>query len=179
MKFFLTSAFSFFLVQVCAETRLPLKVFVLAGQSNMQGAGAIRANPRSRNGGMGTLEYLVEAPSTAEHYRHLIDRDGNWVEREDVWIWYLDRKGKLRPGFGAHPGAIGPELQFGNVIGDYFENQVLLIKCAWGGKSLGRDFRPPSAGGEVGPFYTKNMNHVKEVLADIKSHFTEYDGRGY
>ena len=158
---------------------LPLKVFVLAGQSNMQGSGAIKANPRSKNGGMGSLEYIVEAPATAEHYRHLIDKDGNWVERKDVWICYLDRKGNLKPGFGAHPGAIGPELQFGHVVGDYFENQVLLIKCAWGGKSLGRDFRPPGAGGEVGHYYTETMRLVKDVLANIQNHFPEYDGRGY
>ena len=158
---------------------LPLKVFVLAGQSNMQGSGAIKANPRSKNGGMGSLEYIVKAPATAEHYRHLVDKDGNWVERKDVWIWYLDRKGNLKPGFGSNPGAIGPELQFGHVVGDYFENQVLLIKCAWGGKSLGRDFRPPSAGGEVGHYYTETMRLVKEVLANIQNHFPEYDGRGY
>ena len=168
----------FLMSHVRAET-LPLKVFVLAGQSNMQGAGAIKANPRSKNGGMGSLEYIVEAPATAEHYRHLVDKDGNWVERKDVWIWYLDRKGNLKPGFGSNPGAIGPELQFGHVVGDYFENQVLLIKCAWGGKSLGRDFRPPSAGGEVGHYYTETMRLVKEVLANIQNHFPEYDGRGY
>ena len=45
-------------------------------------------------GAWGGLEYIVGAPATAEHYRHMIDNDGNWMEREDVWIWYLDRKGK-------------------------------------------------------------------------------------
>ena len=37
-----------------------LMVFILAGQSNMQGAGAIKINPKSKNGGKGTLEYLVK-----------------------------------------------------------------------------------------------------------------------
>lgn len=35
-------------------------VFILAGQSNMQGAGAIKINLKSKNGGKGTLEYLVK-----------------------------------------------------------------------------------------------------------------------
>ncbi len=64
-------------------------------------------------------------------------------------------------------------------MGDYLDNQVLLIKCAWGGKSLAVDFRPPSAGGEVGPYYTMMIEHVREVLGNIKKHFPDYDDRGY
>lgn len=157
----------------------PLKVFVLAGQSNMVGAGAVKAHPRSANRGKGTLEYLAKGPVYADRYAHLVDEDGKWVERDDVWILFRDRKGKLTAGYGGGTGQIGPEFQFGHVIGDYFENQVLLIKCAWGGKSLARDFRPPSAGGEVGSYYTDTMKQVKEVLQHLKAHFPGYDGRGY
>jgi hypothetical protein len=99
--------------------------------------------------------------------------------RNDVWIWYLDRTGGLTVGYGAKPNVIGPELQFGHILGDSFDNQVLLIKTAWGGKSLGKDFRPPSAGGEVGPSYTQMVQHVKQVLGNLKTHFPEYDGQGY
>ena len=73
----------------------------------------------------------------------------------------------------------GPELQFGHVVGDYFANQVLLIKTAWGGKSLYKDFRPPSSGGEVGPYYTKMIAEVREALANLKTDFPGYDGGGY
>ncbi len=31
-------------------------------------------------------------------------------------------------------------------MGNHFEAPVLLIKAAWGGKSTGRVFRPPSSG---------------------------------
>jgi len=37
-----------------------LKVFILAGQSNMQGAGQININPKSHTKGKGSLEYLVK-----------------------------------------------------------------------------------------------------------------------
>ena len=37
-----------------------LKVFILAGQSNMEGAGQININPRAQNKGAGTLEFLVK-----------------------------------------------------------------------------------------------------------------------
>jgi len=52
---------------------------------------------------------------------------------------------------------MGPELGFGFVLGDYFEEPVLLIKTAWGGKSLYQDFRPPGSGGQVGPCYTQTV----------------------
>ncbi len=156
----------------------PLKVFILAGQSNMEGAGAIQGDIE-RNGGKGGLKYVVEDPATADRYKHLIDEQGDWVVRDDVWIWYFDRKGGLTVGYGAGDNRIGPELQFGHVVGDHYESQVLLIKIAWGGKSLAKDFRPPSSGGEGGPSYTELFQHVREVLSNLKLHFPEYDGQGY
>ena len=156
----------------------PVKVFILAGQSNMEGQGAIKMDPK-RNEGKGSLEFLVKNPATADRFKHLVDSKGAWVVRSDVWNWYLGRKGGLTAGYGAKEDRIGPELQFGHVMGDYFENQVLLIKLAWGGKSLAKDFRPPSSGGEVGPFYTEVVKQTKEVLANLKTNFPDYDGRGY
>ena len=61
-------------------------------------------------------------------------------------------------------------------MGDHFHNQVLLIKTAWGGKSLYKDFRPPSSGGDVGPYYTKMLADIREALANLKTDFPSYDG---
>ncbi|MHC4405796.1 MAG: sialate O-acetylesterase [Planctomycetota bacterium] len=156
----------------------PVKVFILAGQSNMEGQGKIAADPE-RNGGKGSLEYLVNDPATASRFRHVVDEDGNWVVRNDVWIWYLGRSGGLTVGYGARADRIGPEFQFGHVVGDYLDDQVLLIKTAWGGKSLVKDFRPPSSGGEVGLYYTQMIRHVREVLANLEALFPAYQGQGY
>jgi len=156
----------------------PLKVFILAGQSNMQGAGVVRMDPR-KNGGKGSLEYMVRDPRMVGRTSHMVDADGNWVVRKDVWIWYFDRKGGLTAGFGARDTSIGPEFGFGHCVGEALDEQVLLIKTAWGGKSLAVDFRSPSSGGQVGPFYAEMLEHVRSVLRDIKAHFPEYDGRGY
>ena len=156
----------------------PLKVFILAGQSNMEGQGVIKMNPQ-RNGGKGSLEYMCKESKMAWRTRHMVDADGNWVVRKDVWIWYLDRKGGLTAGFGANDTLIGPEFGFGHGVGEALDEQVLLIKTAWGGKSLAVDFRPPSSGGQVGPYYQRMLEHVKEVLGNLKTLFPQYDSKGY
>ena len=136
-----------------AEAPRPVKVFILAGQSNMEGQGFIKADPK-RNGGKGSLEFLVKDPATADKFKHLVGKDGKWAgarRRVDS----LSRPQGQAHGRATGPGRdpIGPELGFGHVVGDAFEEPVLLIKLAWGGKSLAKDFRPPSSGGEVGPYY--------------------------
>jgi hypothetical protein len=73
----------------------------------------------------------------------------------------------------------GPEMQFGHLLGDHFDNQVLIIKTAWGGRDLHKDFRPPSSGGEVGPFYKEMLGTVNKVLSDVKGQFPGHTGGGY
>jgi hypothetical protein len=154
----------------------PLKVFLLAGQSNMEGHGLIKADP-ARNGGKGSLEYLASVPNAAKKFQRLRGKNGAWAVRHDVWIHYLDRKGKLTVGYGVGEDCIGPELGFGQVIGDAFREPVLLIKLAWGGKSLAVDFRPPSSGGEVGPYYKEIIRRTRDVLGNLKTEIPELAGR--
>ncbi len=153
-----------------------VKVFILAGQSNMQGHGKVNAEPKA-NEGKGSLEWLVKNGTTEPGYKHLVDDAGKWISREDVQIWYLGRQGNLAPGFGAREGYIGPELGFGHVIGDAISEPVLLIKLAWGGKSLAKDFRPPSAGGDIGLYYQELLKQTKEVLANSKTLFPQFGDR--
>jgi len=169
---------SFLVRAPAADAAPPVKVFVLAGQSNMEGHGLIPADP-NRNEGRGSLEYLAKNPATAERFQPLLAADGKWAARDDVWIWYLGRHGALTAGYGAREDRIGPELGFGWVVGEAIDNQVLLIKCAWGGKSLAKDFRPPSSGGEVGPYYTQIVQLTKQVLSQLDNLFPAYGGRGY
>jgi hypothetical protein len=123
-----------FIFSIVANETKPLKVFILAGQSNMEGKGKI--DP--------LLNHQIHAPETKAFFQHF-HKDGKYIERDDVWINYLKRRGKLTVGYGS-PGCIGLELEFGHVMGNHYDEPVLLIKTAWGGKSIGRDFRPPSSG---------------------------------
>jgi alpha-galactosidase len=160
-----------------------LKVFILAGQSNMEGHGVIKG----RDGQKGTLETLTKDPATKDKFKHLLDKDGKWIVRDDVLLSYYDTKSRLTIGKSAAKNAIGPELMFGWVVGDYIDDKVLLIKRAPGGTSLAGPWRPPSSGPAgkkprgpgVGDQYDGMISDVKETLANLKKHFSDYDGKGY
>lgn len=62
-------------------------------------------------------------------------------------------------------------------MGDHFKEAVLLIKTAWGGKSLFKDFHPPSSGGEVGKYCNLMIAQVREGLSDLAKDFPEVKGR--
>ena len=116
-----------------------------------------------------------------KEFQYLVDDKGEWVEHKDAWIHYdlapfrELRYGPLKPGFGSSNGQIGPELGFGHVITDGTEGKVLIIKAAWGGKSLGHDFLPPSIGkyakpegpNDPGYFYHRTLDLVSEVAENI------------
>ena len=164
----------------------PLQVFILAGQSNMQGQAVVDLTGKDYNDGKGTLAMLYNDPVKAPIYKHLKTANGQWAARDDVWAQYQRedsplKVGPLGLGFSAYNDDhhFGVELQFGHVVGDGIKDQVLVIKTAWGGKSLDVDFRPPSAGGQVGPYYTKMISEINDALKNLKTNFPKYDGRGY
>ena len=175
----------------------PVQVFVLAGQSNMEGHGKVEEGHDKAAGGVGSLRYLLAHPPKGARVDGLAGPDGQWVVRDDVWIWATTdggEKGRLTVGFGARD-TIGPEFGFGHVVGEALEAPVLIVKASWGGKDLAVDFRPPSAGkltcpvGEkrqakiaaepdlVGHFYRLMLQHVREVTADLGKTFPDLAGR--
>jgi alpha-galactosidase len=130
----------------------PLKVFILAGQSNMEGHAAIS-----------TFDYIGKDPHTAPMLKEMRHPDGTPRVCDKVWMSYLtgpydgsangEGLGKLTAGFGARGdrpaemcGNIGPEFTFGIFMEKELEEPILIIKTAWGGRSLNTEFRPPSAG---------------------------------
>lgn len=172
-----------------AMSQQPVKVFILAGQSNMQGHGELE------KGEKGNLNWVVDHDEDG-NYKHLLDKDGEWKKRDDVFIYAKDKfevlkTGKLSVGYGAYDTTIGPELEFGHAMGEHFENKVLLIKTAWGGKSLAVDFCPPSAVSDsgytripsqpkdTGYYYVQMMSTIYEVLDNLHWYVPGYKGEGY
>jgi alpha-galactosidase len=154
-----------------------LKVFILAGQSNMEGKGVVepKQSQIDKNGGKGTMRYLYNHDKTK--YKYLVNSSGEWAARNSVWIVDVSQQGALKVDFAKK--TMGPELQFGHEMGDYYKNNtVLLIKTAWGGKSLYENFRPPSSG-KTGECYNDMIKRVDEVLKNIKKFYPDYNGQGY
>jgi len=128
----------------------PIKVFILAGQSNMQGHASIS-----------TFDSMADDPKTAPLLKEMRDKDGKPKVCDKVWITSVgclgnaysdlkEQKGKLTAGFGAGgKSKIGPEFTFGLTMEKRLDEPVLIIKTSWGGRSLHTDFRPPSAGAFV------------------------------
>lgn len=166
MSLFLTSLLSVLLGgpgDPPASPRAAVKVFLLVGQSNMEGKGA----PRH-------LEALLANKQTRKSYQHL-KRGKKWVVRKDVMISYKRGKGRaqyggLTIGYGSNGKQFGPEFGFGHVVGEQLKGRILLIKCAWGGASLRKSFLPPGAGGP-GPLY-KEM--VEDIHATLKKRARNY-----
>jgi alpha-galactosidase len=137
-------------VLLCAPAPIsfaePLKVYILAGQSNMQG----HAN-------ISTFDYIGKDPVTAPILAAMRDPQGKPRVCEQVWISslgcggnqysdMLEKTGRLTAGFGASDSEIGPEFTFGISMEKALKAPVLIIKTSWGGRSLNTDFRSPSAG---------------------------------
>lgn len=178
----------------------PLKVFILAGQSNMQGHAHVR-----------TLDHLGMDPETIPLLKAIRSQDAQPHIHESVRISYLssegEKQGPLTVGFGANEEKIGPELTFGIFVEKGLNEPVLIIKTAWGGKSLHTDFRPPGAGPYMfseqqvesfkrqgkdldtvrlekveatGRFYHLMIDYVKTVLMGIEKVYPDYDPKqGY
>lgn len=147
-----------------------LKVFVLAGQSNMEGQAEVATlNKTTGKPINGTLLYQLSDPRTAKLFAKTWDKaQNNWTVLDDVKVWFneagkeqgvngstipgVNHKdatwGSLSVGYGVggDPNRIGPEYGFGFGMNDALRGEkILIIKTAWGGKNLAGDFRPPSS----------------------------------
>lgn len=177
-----------------------VKVFVLTGQSNMEGKG------RALH-----LDTYKADPLIKDTYA-ILKKDGKWVERDDVSITYPTKHGgakagPLAIGYGTKgEDSIGPEFGFGHTVGEAIKEPVVIVKVAWGGKSLAVDFHPPTAGtpdkakleamlekmkkkkpnstlddvkARYGHYYRELVKETKNSLANLGTTFPELKGRDY
>jgi len=120
-------------------TTKPVKVYIMSGQSNMVGMGIVNGTAA------GSLETITKRENK---FPNLLDGSGAWLDRYDVYyrgVISAEGNGPLKPGFGAADDKIGPELGFGQVMGYFHDEPVLLIKSSIGNRSLIWDYAPPSS----------------------------------
>jgi hypothetical protein len=200
MRFLFVSAFvwvGLFGVFSSPILAAPLKVYILAGQSNMQGHAKVT-----------TFNSMGKDPATASLLKKMLNAEGTPRTCDRVWISSIgsapqEKHGRLTAGYGAEAAGpkIGPEFTFGITMETLLDEPILIIKTAWGGKSLHTDFRPPSAGtytlntfqkeqyekrgvdlrekqAEIdqasGHYYRLMIEHVRAVLKDVNRVCPEY-----
>lgn len=152
----------------------PLRVFILAGQSNMQGHADVR-----------TIDGMRHNEAALPLLEKMRSADGVPVELDDVWISSvgsseMPRVGKLTTGFGANESKIGPEFTFGITVAEQFDGPILIIKTAWGGKSLHTDFRPPGGGPfEFSPAQRERMIERGDDFDQVAAEKKEATGHYY
>lgn len=131
-----------------ADPTKKVKVYVMLGQSNMLGFG--RVGPRETKG---SLEFMVKEKG---RYPFLVDDAGQWITRQDVrYVHVMDQRGgdyrdlekfgDMRNEWLVPNRSFGPELGFGNVMGQFHDEPVLLLKACIGNRSLGWDLLPPGS----------------------------------
>jgi hypothetical protein len=126
-------------VKLAAGEKVPFKITYLTDGANGLGWTTRLDVP-------GTLHTVVHEEGK---YPYLIDKDGKWVSRDDVWYKGVVTAGAdkwLGIGCGAGPSQIGPELGFGHMVGNFHDQPVLILKASQGNRSLGWDFLPPGSG---------------------------------
>ncbi len=148
-----------------------VRVFVLAGQSNMEGYGTINDPENDPGSLIDIIQNDVDGNWSA------VGEIGNWTTMDEAYLHFARNANTIRAnvtvGQGADANRIGPELMFAHQLDAYYDDPVLIIKTAWGGKSLAVDFRPPSAGGTTGESYNLMIQTVQEVTQNLETEFPD------
>lgn len=146
------------------------EVFLLAGQSNMDGRAAVKDLT-------GDLAHYANVNTNV-----LINFSAGGLKRTLTLSKGLK---PLQPGYSGTPGnknpnalptkTFGPEVSFGPAIAAALPGKhVVLIKFAEGGTSLGKHWSP----NEKGKLYEKFIKFVKETQAIIKANGDTCEIRG-
>ena len=175
--------------------RKPVKIFMLSGQSNMTGRGFLGDLDKPATDQQARLVRYIMQPENVEKYKYLYSgpnkTETGWTIRDDVFIslgaWphpkpgeegysVYNKHGGLGPYYGGRGSrGFGPEYAIGHVLGNYYDETVLLVKVSFGGNSLAENFRPPSSGGKLGDKYPLVGKTVRDTIKHLPEIVPGYD----
>ena len=137
------------------------KVYLMAGQSNMEGYGSNSDLPNTSGA---DLE----------------------IQRDDVFAKNIISNTRalngLAPGYGARSNKYGVELKLGHVLGDVLDEPVYLFKGSKGGTTLDNTthWRPLDHGGEAGNLYDQLISGFQTFLQDeLIANQVEFEVAGF
>ncbi len=148
-------------LQVLQAFNDKVKIYLMAGQSNMQGHG-------SSSGLANTSGFDLTAQRTDVFMKNIISNNRGLSG--------------LAPGFGERSSKYGVELKMGNVLGDVLPENVYLFKGSQGGTTLDNTahWRPLAHGGEDGNLYDQLMSGFNDFIqTEMVANNIEYEIAGF
>ena len=131
------------------------KVIILAGQSNASGCSQDEY-----------LKQNVSAEKYAEYesgYNNVYINYLAGLNTSDGFVKCSTRQGEIE-------GCFGPELGLAEELNKMYPDEMFfIIKCAWGGSNLNKQWRSPSAFGATGNLYKQFRSFVKANMEYLTS----------
>lgn len=171
-------SFLFLLSNTCLARRKKVNIVILAGGTNAEGLA-------SKEQLLSVIQNATMANMPSPYSDFYVN--GEWAKRNDVFVSYEQiRHGEWLHGpltlngrsFGHNESTFGPEIGLGHVLGNVFDDPVVIVKAAWEKKSLGKDWRPPAASGMAGYEWYRMWNslqytieHLSELLGEPKQRY--------
>lgn len=142
-------ALAMVLIRVAGEAAEPVRVFIFAGQSNMEGADSKVADIRRFPPFIG-----LEKPQPDVRFTYCIGRENK--QRSEGWE-------PLQP----VNNWVGPELSFARDVTAVIDAPIAIIKVAAGGTHLGGDWNPDEPQGfKMYPLLLETVRSSLKVLDD-------------
>ena len=143
-----------FALLLFAQAAEPVRVFLFAGQSNMEGADT---DPKL----VETFPPFKDALKPLENVRYSYQCGANY--KSDGWTG-LQPVGKN----------FGPEITFARAFRRQSKAPLAIIKDAWGGTTLVSDWDPEGGDEKSKKLYSRFITQVRDRLADLKKEGLTY-----
>ncbi|MFH1154097.1 MAG: sialate O-acetylesterase [Pseudomonadota bacterium] len=153
--------------QAAVPAQAPIKVYILAGQSNMYGVGGSPADlpPGLRN----WMDTMKEGQAGCVLFYY---RDG----LNATLTHHVETHVLLNPNSGH---SYGPELSFARSLSDYHREQIAVIKYAWGAVQLAMGDNSFYPGDWDGSAFAHEGTRFADMLDTIDNGLDDLKSRGY
>jgi len=131
-----------------------IRVFIFAGQSNMEGADTNQDEVGRHPPFEGSMK-----PQNDVLYSYNLGRD----RKSNGWT-------ALQP----VDGKFGPEITFAGTLKRHVDYPIAIIKDAWGGTTLVNDWNPDGGDDKSKKLYSRLIRQVHERLAELKARGKRY-----
>ncbi|MBN2130331.1 MAG: hypothetical protein JW741_12585 [Sedimentisphaerales bacterium] len=131
-----------------------IRVFLFAGQSNMEGADTNQKEVERHPPFQGSME-----PQEDVLYAYNLGRDtksNGWTVLQPV------------------DGRFGPEITFARSLKRHVDYPIAIIKDAWGGTTLVNDWDPDGGDEKSKKLYSRMIDQVRARLAELKAQGKRY-----